>query len=209
MDPQASATSSIFGNREFESSTYDIMMGNATVKDVVAYSEEFDIHVIPSNIILSGVEIQLAQKIGREKTLNRVLRDVQDFDLILIDAPPSLGLLTVNSVTASDEVVICICPEYFSLKGVKLFLDTLEQIRENLDVPAELAGILITRYRERVVTRKSVEIIRTYFKDNVFKTVIPENIAVEEAHNSHLPLWKYAPKSKAAIAYSDLYKEVK
>ena len=90
-----------------------------------------------------------------------------------------------------------------------MFIDTLTQIRENLDVPAELAGILVTRYRERIVTRKAVEIIREYFKNKVFKTVIPENIAVEESHNSHLPVWKYAPTSKSAMAYSELYKEVR
>lgn len=207
LDPQASATSSIFGNTSFEESIYDVMMGESNPMDVKVYSEDFGFDVLPSDIILSGIEIQIAQKIGRERTLERKLKNL-DYDVCIIDAPPSLGLLTLNGLTASTEVIICICPEYFSLKGIKLFLDTMEQVKTNLNAGFELKGILITRFRDRIVTRHAVKIIRDHFKKKVFKSVIPENISVEEAHNAHLPIWKYDSSCKAAKAYLKLYKEI-
>jgi chromosome partitioning protein len=208
LDPQSSATSSIFGNREFERSTYDVMMGKLSPGEVAVFSEEFGLYLIPSNILLSGIEIQLAQKIGREKTLQRKLKNLR-YDVCIIDAPPSLGLLTVNALTATDEVIIAICPEYFSLKGINLFEYTMRQVKENLEAYFKLTGVIITRYRERVVTREAVGIIRQYFGKKVFKTIIPENIRVEEAHNAHLPVWKYDKSCKAALAYRKFYKEVK
>lgn len=208
LDPQSSATSSIFGNQEFDRSIYDVMMGRLGIEEVVQYAESFGFDAVPSNILLSGIEIQLAQRIGREKTLQRKLKKA-NYDVCIIDAPPSLGLLTVNALTATDEIIICICPEYFSLKGIKLFEYTMDQVKENLDATFKLKGVLIARYRDRIVTRDAAKIIRKYFGKKVFRTVIPENIRIEESHNEHLPVWKYDKKCKAAKAYRSFYKEVK
>jgi chromosome partitioning protein len=128
-----------------------------------------------------------------------------------MDCPPSLGLVTVNALTASRQVIITVCPEYFSLKGVKLLEKILTDVEEQMTSQALKKGVLVTRYRERVVTREAEQAIRKYFTKSdhmVFKTVIPENIKIEESHNAHLPIFKYDPECTGSIAYHNLCEEV-
>jgi chromosome partitioning protein len=206
LDPQASATASVFGNNEFTPTSFDLFLSQASPRDVIRRSSEFNIDLIPSDIMLSGIDLQISQLVGREKILQHKIRDLE-YDIILLDTPPSLGLLTVNALTACQDILITICPEYFSLKGISLLEETIQTIRTNLDASLDLFGVVVTRFRERVITKEAFGIIKDHFAGKVFNTVIPENIKIEEAHNAHLPVSRYDPDSKGASAYQDLAKE--
>lgn len=209
FDPQRSSTSSIFGNVEFELSTYDLLFESVAADEIIQTSPDFGVDVIPSDIMLSSAELKLASIIGREKTLANSLTDIKrKYDICIIDTPPTLGLLSICALVASGDVLVPICPEYFSLKGLRLFEETMESVRRNMGARLNLLGVLVTRNRKRVIVDSALRAIDEYFGDKVFKTTIPEDIRVEEAHNAHLPLRKYAPKSKSALAYRELAKEI-
>ncbi|MBT4761629.1 MAG: ParA family protein [Bdellovibrionaceae bacterium] len=209
LDPQASATHAIFGSADFETTIYDILLNNTTADKAVIHSEEFGFDVIPSEIMLSGVDIQLAAHFGRERILKKALEGVKrKYDKILIDCSPSLGLLTVNALLASKDIIIPICPEYFSLKGIGLILETLKNLKTGLGHKIDISGIVITRYRNRRVVNNVIKSVKVEFGLRVFKNYIPDNISVEEAHHKHLPVTEYAPKSSGAKAYRLLSNEV-
>ncbi|MBF0252340.1 MAG: ParA family protein [Candidatus Omnitrophica bacterium] len=208
MDPQHSATSAIFGNANFEYTIYNVLVERMDIKDVVQYSENFGIDVVPSDIGLSGASMRISEQIGREKVLYHYTRELPNYDFVIIDAPPSLGLLTINALTACEELLVPICPDFFSLKGIKLLEEVVSNVKVGLESQIELLGVVITRYRERVVTGEAKNAIQTYFGQWVFDAIIPENITLEEAHNAHLPVYKYDKSSKGAIAYANLAKEV-
>lgn len=206
LDPQSSATSSLFGNEEFQNSIYDLLLSKCSVEDMILNSVEFNIDLIPSDIMLSGIDLQISQQVGREKILHHKIKHL-DYDIILIDTPPSLGLLTVNALTACNDVLITICPEYFSLKGISLLENTINMVKENLDTSIELFGAVVTRYRDRVITKDAYDIIKQYFEKKLFDTIIPDNIKIEEAHNLHKPVSKYDPSCKGATSYKQLAEE--
>ncbi len=207
MDPQNSATSAIFGGSNFERTIYDVIVNKIKIEEVIQHSDEFGIDVVPSDIGLSGAAMRISEQIGREKMLFHYTRRVK-YDYLIIDAPPSLGLLTVNALTACNELIVPICPDFFSLKGIKLLEEIVENVREGLESDIDLLGVVITRFRERVVTNEAKTAIQKYFKRKVFNTIIPENIKLEEAHNAHLPVYKYDNRSKGAEAYAKLAREV-
>ena len=207
IDAQASATSSVLGNTDRSKTMYDVMSGQTPIEEIIEHSDAFGFDIAPGDILLSGVELQVAQVMGREKILAKKLKNLS-YDVVFIDTPPSLGLLTVNALTAADTVLVTICPEYFSLRGIALLEKTVDTVREQLDSPVRIGGVVITRYRDHVVTREAEKIIRDYFGDRVFKTVIGENIRLEEAHNAHQPIARYDPSSKGAQAYRELTREI-
>lgn len=208
MDPQNSATSAIFGGSNFEYTIYDVIVNKMPIPEVVQHSDAFEIDVVPSDIGLSGAPMRIAEQIGREKVLFHYVRNIKNYDYLLIDAPPSLGLLTVNALTACNELLVPICPEFFSLKGIKLLEEIVDNVRVGLESQIDVVGVVITRYRERVVTNEAKNAIRNYFGKKVFHTIIPENIKLEEAHNAHLPIYKYDGRSKGGEAYAMLAKEI-
>jgi len=207
LDAQASATASVLGNVDNDKSMYDVMSGPTPLAEVIAHSDAFGFDIAPSDILLSGIELQVAQLMGREKILARKMKEV-DYDIVFLDTPPSLGLLTVNALTAADSVLVTICPEYFSLKGIALLETTVQSVRDQLDSPVRIGGVLITRYQDRIVTREAEKIIRDYFGPLVFTTIIPENIRLEEAHNAHQPISSYDAGSKGAQAYQAVVREI-
>lgn len=207
MDPQYSATAAIFGNQKFEYNIYNVIVDKVDVSTVIQHSDSFGIDVVPSDIELSGASLRINEHIGREKVLYHYTHRLK-YDYMIIDAPPSLGLLTVNALTACSELVVPICPEFFSLKGIKLLEEIVENVKTGLGADIKITGVVITRYRERVVTNEARDAIKNYFGKKVFQTIIPENIKLEEAHNAHLPVYKYDRKSKGAQAYYMLAKEV-
>ena len=207
LDAQASATASVLGNIDNDKSMYDVMSGPTALTEIISHSETFNFDIAPSDILLSGIELQVAQLMGREKILARKIKDV-DYDIVFLDTPPSLGLLTVNALTAADSVLVTICPEYFSLKGIALLENTVTSVRNQLDSPVRIGGVLITRYQDRIVTREAERIIREYFGKAVFEAVIPENIRLEEAHNAHQPICTYDAASKGARAYKAVVQEI-
>lgn len=209
LDPQASATKAIFGDREFDYTSFDLVGNKVGVRQIIQHSENFDCDVIPGEILLSGIDIQLAAQFGREKFLRKSLVPVRaGYDKIIIDCSPTLGLLTVNALMASDEIVIPICPEYFSLKGIELILDTLRNIRAGLGHQVNIKGIVITRFKNRRVIKSVIQEVEDRYGLKVFKDYIPDNIVVEEAHHNHLPVSRYAPRSKAAKSYEALAEDL-
>lgn len=209
LDPQASATRAIFGDKDFEKSIYDVLIDNAPPEDTVVHAANFGIDVIPSEILLSGVDLQLAAQFGRESILKKRLEGIKrDYDAILIDCSPSLGLLTVNALIASKDIIIPVCPEYFSLKGLDLIFETLKHLRAGLGHRLNVRGVVITRYRNRKVVNEVIDSIRSVYDVKVFSEYIPDNIAVEEAHHRHIPVGDYAPSSKASKAYQCLAEEM-
>lgn len=209
LDPQSSATRAIFSDREFEKTIYDVIVGQAQAQDVIVSSESFGIDVIPAEIMLSGIDMQLAAYFGREQILRKKLEPiVRRYDSILIDCSPSLGLMTVNALLASKDILIPICPEYFSMKGIELILETLKNIRSGLGYKVGVRGVIITRYRDRKIVKDVIRQVKEKYELHVYENYIPDNIVVEEAHHSHAPVHKYAPRSPAAKAYLDLSKEV-
>jgi chromosome partitioning protein len=209
LDPQSSATKSIFGDREFDDTIYDVVMNRLSAEEVIVHSDEFDFDVIPAEILLSGIDVQLAAHFGREQILRKKLEFVsRKYDSILIDCSPSLGLMTINALLASKDIIIPICPEYFSMKGIDLILETLQNIRTGLGYKVGVRGVVITRYRDRKIARQVIEEVRSRYGLHVYSNYIPDNIAVEEAHHVHSPVHKHAPKSPASKAYLQLAKEL-
>ena len=209
LDPQSSATRSIFGDLDFENTVYDVLTGELNAQDAVVRSDVFGFDVIPSEIMLSGIEIILASKFGRESILKRGLAEIKDdYDIIVIDCSPSLGLLTVNALIASKDIVIPICPEYFSLKGIELILETLKNIHQGLGHKIDVRGIIISKYRNRKIVEKVINDLRTNYTIPVFNNYIPDSIVVEEAHHNHKPMLQYSPKNPAGQALANLAVEM-
>ena len=209
LDPQSSATRSIFGDRDFEDTIFDVLTSEIQAEDAIVSSESFGIDVIPSEIMLSGIELILASKFGRESILKRALAEVKDeYDIIIIDCSPSLGLLTVNALIASKDIVIPICPEYFSLKGIELILETLKNIHTGLGHKVDVRGIIISKYRNRKIVEKVIDDLKMKYTIPIFENYIPESIVVEESHHKHLPMSAYAPKNPAGIALANLATEM-
>lgn len=209
LDPQSSATKAIFGDQDFEKTIFDVVMNQCQIEETIVRSESFDIDVIPAEILLSGIDIQLAAHFGRETLLRRKLEPiVRKYDCILFDCSPSLGLMTVNALMASQDIIIPICPEYFSLKGIELILDTLKNIRTGLGYRVGVRGVVITRFRDRRIVKEVIQKVQEVYKLKVYSNYIPDNIAVEEAHHRHKPVRKHAPHCGASIAYSSLAKEL-
>ena len=207
LDAQFSATSAIFGNTEFDTTIYDVIVKKMDIEKTIQKASNFGFDVVPSDIMLSAADLFIVKEIGREKILFNKTRSLK-YDIMIMDCPPSLGLITVNALTACEEALIPVCPEYFSLRGIKLLEQILFIVEKKLLSKTLLKGVLITRYRDRVVTREAEQAIRKYFEYKVFETVIPENIKIEEAHNAHLPVYKYDETCKGCIAYRNLSKEV-
>ena len=209
LDPQSSATKSVFGDQEFDKTIYDVMINKLPVEEAIVHSEKFGFDVIPSEIMLSGLDIQIAAHFGRERLLKKKLEPIRrKYQAIIMDCPPSLGLITVNALMASKDIIIPICPEYFSAKGIDLILETVNNLRVGLGHKLGVRGIVITRYRERKVARKVIEQIEYTYGLKIFKDYIPDAIAVEEAHHAHLPIIAFSPKNKAAEAYTNLSEEI-
>lgn len=209
LDPQSSATKSIFDQQELSPTIYDVLINRIPPEDAVVSSDKFGFDVIPAEILLSGVDIQLAAHYGREKILRAKLDNIKRrYDSVVIDCPPSLGLLTVNALMASKDIIIPICPEYFSMKGIELILDTLRNLRMGLGHRVGVRGIVITRFKDRKIARQVIEQVRKIYGIKIYRHFIPDNVVVEEAHHYHVPVASYAPSSKASRAYTSLSRDL-
>lgn len=208
LDPQGNLTMSLGLNPDsVKPSMYDVLVNGVNIEKAL-FHQEIDIAV--ASIDLAAVEIALSSLIGRERALSKALMQVQDkYDYILIDTPPSLGLLTVNALTASDAVIVPVQCEYLSLRGLAQLERTLELVRENLNPDVHIAGIVPTMYDARTVHgREAVEVLRSSFGDLVFQTTINKTIRFAEAPVKGESVLKYAPDSQAAKAYRQLAREV-
>jgi chromosome partitioning protein len=187
-----------------------LMERKTTLRDVRVHTDIPGLDLVPSNIDLSAAEVQLVSEVAREQTLLRVLADVRDeYDYILIDCQPSLGLLTVNALTAAQGVIIPLECEFFSLRGVALLVDTIDKVKERLNPSLEISGILATMYDSRTVhCREVFSRVVEAFDDVVFQTVIQRTVRFPETTVAGQPITTWAPTSSGAAAYRDLAKEV-
>ncbi|HLT60246.1 MAG TPA: ParA family protein [Microlunatus sp.] len=212
FDPQGSLSVGLGVNpHTLELSVYNLLLGRDTEPDeVIAPTNVDGLEVLPSNIDLSAAEVQLVAEVGREHRLMRVLKPVlADYDYILIDCQPSLGLLTVNALTAAHGIIIPLECEFFSLRGVALLMDTIEKVRERLNPQLEITGILATMFDPRTLHSKEVMArVVEAFGDKVFDTVINRTVRFPETTVAGEPITSWAPKSAGAEAYRQLAREV-
>ena len=209
-DPQGNATSGFGINKsELEQTIYDVLITDADVKSTVL-STEYKVDILPSNIDLAGAEIELVAAISREMRLKKALEQVRkDYDYILIDCPPSLGLLTLNSLAAADSVLMPIQCEFYALEGVSQLMNTVKLVKNNLNASLEIEGVLMTMYDSRTkLAEQVVEEVRTNFKEKVFSVMIPRTVRLSEAPSYGQPITVYDKKSKGAESYKKLAKEV-
>ena len=209
-DPQGNATSGLGITKEIENSTYDILVGDVELSEVVQESAVKNLKACPSNISLAGAEVELVSMMSREQRLKTKLDVIKDeFDYILIDCPPSLGLITLNAFTASDSVLIPVQCEYFALEGLGQLLNTVNLVKKHLNKNLEIEGALLTMYDARTnLSNQVVKEVKKYFENKVYKTVIPRNVRLSEAPSYGMPITIYDPRSKGAKAYEKFAKEL-
>ena len=211
IDPQANATSGLgFDVPEDAATIYDVLLQEETAQDAVIHHPHLSIDVIPGDNNLAGAEVELVNAIGREHRLKEALDSVADkYDYALIDCPPSLGLLTVNALTASNSVIIPVQCEYLALEGLSQLSDTIQMVRKYLNPTLEIRGLIMTMYDSRTnLSRQVVEEVRSYFPGKVFRSIIPRNIRLSEAPSHGEPIKAYAPTSSGAVAYKYLAAEI-
>ena len=205
LDPQANASSGL-GLQDVQRGIYDVLMGEATAQEVIRETEQKNLYVLPSTADLAGATVELSEEPTRLKT---VLSTLQGFDVVLIDAPPSLGALAINALVASDAIIVPLQAEYYALEGVAGMLDTVERIKNNLNPDVKLLGIVVTMFDTRTNLAQQVEQnVREHFKELVFWSVIPRNVKLSEAPSYGQTINRYAPISSGAGAYKRLAQEV-
>lgn len=208
-DPQGNASSGLGVEKEVENSTYDVLVNDIQVEETLQKTIIKNLKVCPSNMSLAGAEVELVSMMSREQRLKEKLEVIkEDFDYIFIDCPPSLGLITLNSFTASDSVLIPVQCEYFALEGLGQLLNTVNLVKKHLNKNLQIEGALLTMYDIRTnLSNQVVKEVKKYFNNKVYKTVIPRNVRLSEAPSYGLPITEYDPKSKGAKSYIKLAKE--
>lgn len=211
IDPQGNATSGLGFDRGTERPTmYEMIIKEATASEIKMSHPHFNIDVLPSGPSLAGAEVELVQEIGREHYLKEALATVQDqYDYALIDCPPSLGLLTVNALTAANSVIIPVQCEYLALEGLSQLSATVQMVKKYLNPELEIRGLIMTMYDGRTnLSRQVVDEVKSYFPGKVFRAIIPRNIRLGEAPSHGEPISTYAPSSSGALAYRYLAAEI-
>jgi chromosome partitioning protein len=211
MDPQANATSSLgYDKREGGPSVYDALTGSRPVGEVISTTEHPGVDLLPATIQLAGAEVELVGIMAREARLARTLKGtVEPYDYVLIDCPPSLGLLTVNALTSADGVLIPVQCEYLALEGLGQLVRTIDLIRDNLNGRLRVAGVVMTMFDARTnLSQGVVEEVRQHFPTLTFETIIPRNVRLGEAPSFGKPISVYDPSSRGAVAYRHLAEEL-
>jgi chromosome partitioning protein len=209
IDPQANATTGL-GVEKSERNLYHVMLGEARLDEILAKTELSHLVVAPSDNNLFGAEVELVSVPERERRLRDALDPLRErFDFIFIDCPPSLGLLTVNALTAADRVIVPLQCEYYALEGLSSLLNTVRMIKDSLNPGLEVDGILLTMFdRRNAIAHKVSEEVRQYFNDKVFDTVIPRNVRLSEAPSFGKPIMLYDIKSSGSESYMSLAREL-
>ncbi len=209
-DPQGNATSGVGASKNVEKSTYDVILNQESIMNVVQTCAVPNLDVCPSNINLAGAEVQLVSELSREYKLKEALDKVKDnYDFVIIDCPPSLGMVTLNALAASNSVLVPIQCEYYALEGLGQLMSTIDLVQRHLNKELEVEGVALTMFDARTnLSVQVIEEVKKYFKDKVYRTVIPRNVKLSEAPSYGLPIAMYDKNSKGAIAYIELAKEV-
>jgi len=208
-DPQGNATSGLGVEKEVELSIYDVLVNETPIEDTIQETIIKNLKVCPSNINLAGAEVELVSMMSREQRLKEKLEEAKEnFDYIFIDCPPSLGLITLNSFTASDSVLIPVQCEYYALEGLGQLLNTINLVKKHLNKNIQIEGALLTMYDIRTnLSNQVVKEVTKYFNNKVYKTVIPRNVRLSEAPSYGMPITEYDPRSKGAKSYIKFAKE--
>ena len=208
-DPQGNATSGLGAEKDAEFSTYDILVSDVEIKDAIQDTIIKNLKICPANMNLAGAEVELVSMMSREQRLKEKLDLAKEkFDYIFIDCPPSLGLITLNSFTASNSVLIPIQCEYFALEGLGQLLNTINLVKKHLNKNIKIEGALLTMYDIRTnLSNQVVKEVKRYFENKVYKTVIPRNVRLSEAPSYGMPITEYDPRSKGAKSYMKFAKE--
>lgn len=210
LDPQGNATTGLgFSKGALKKSVYNVIIEDEAVKDNVLETELERLFLLPANIDLAGAEVDLVYKKNRDKVLRAALMPVKDaFDYILIDCPPSLGLLTINALTAADSAIIPIQSEYYALEGLSQLMNTISLVRQHLNKSLKVEGVVLTMYDGRSLISKQIAAeIKKYFSKKLYEIVIPRNIRLSEAPSHGKPILLHDPKCMGARAYAALTEE--
>lgn len=211
FDPQGNATSGLgIAKHKLSHCIYDVLLDGLPLNQVFEKTEARQLKVVPARIELAGAEIELVNLEQREQRLKMALAEVKaQFDYIFIDCPPSLGLLTLNALTAATDVLIPVQCEYYALEGLTLLMNTLERVRKSLNPELNIIGALLTMFDARTnLSIQVVDEVKKYFRQKVFQTIIPRNVRLGEAPSHGKPIMLYDPRSRGADVYRDLAKEV-
>ena len=211
IDPQGNTTSGLgISKRGLENTMYEVLITDSyDPKNAVRHTVVEGLDIIPASVELAGAEVEMVQLEGREKRLKRALDTIRDeYDYICIDCPPSLGLLTINSLTAVDSVLIPIQCEFYALEGVSQLMSTIELVRKSMNKNLEIQGVILSMFDGRTnLSIQVVEEVKRYFKQKVYTTVIPRNVRLAEAPSYGLPIMEYDPRSNGARAYMEFAEE--
>lgn len=209
-DPQGNATSGLGIEKDGDYSLYDVLIDDVDIKKTLQDTCVKTLKICPANVNLAGAEVELVNQMSREQRMKAALEDVkEDFDFVLIDCPPSLGLVTLNAFTAANSVLIPVQCEYFALEGLGQLLNTINLVKKHLNKELEIEGAVLTMYDIRTnLSNEVVKEVKKYFGEKVYKTVIPRNIKLSEAPSYGMPIILYDEKSKGARCYEKLAKEI-
>ena len=211
IDPQANATSGLgISKAELEDTVYDVLINEVPMSDVIYETSADNVDICPTNINLAGAEIELVSVISREQILKKAIEEIKDsYDYIIIDCPPSLGLLAINALTASDDIIIPIQGEYYALEGLSQLIDTINIIKKKINPNIQILGVVLTMFNMRTQLSKQVkDEVDKYFGKSVFNTIIPRNVKLAEAPSYGQAICDYDKNSKGAKAYQSLAAEV-
>ena len=193
-DPQGNATSGLGIDKDVEYSTYDLLVEEVNIISTLQNTCVNTLKLCPSNVSLAGAEVELVSKMSREQRLKEKLDPIKDeVDFIIIDCPPSLGLITLNAFTAADSVLIPVQCEYYALEGLGQLINTIELVKKHLNKNLEIEGAVLTMYDMRTnLSNQVVREVKRYFDDKVYKTVIPRNVKLSEAPSFGMPIWRFS-----------------
>lgn len=211
LDPQGNSTSGFgFDKTKIKQSVYDVLVNDVPIEGVILQTKIENLMLLPATIQLAGAEIELVSIMSRETKLKRVLDKVKySYDYVIIDCPPSLGLLTINSLTAANSVLVPIQCEFYALEGLSQLMNTITLVQKNLNPALSLEGVVLTMFDARTnLSIQVVDEVKNHFRHKVYQTIIPRNVRLSEAPSHGQPITRYDPKSKGAEVYTDLAKEV-
>ncbi|MFP4497593.1 MAG: ParA family protein [Vulcanimicrobiota bacterium] len=211
LDPQGNTTAGIgIDKKDIKHSVYDVLLGNFKISEVMLETDCDGVFIVPANLSLAGAEVELISEFSREHRLQTVLKEVQDqFDYIFIDCPPSLGLLTINGLTAADGILIPVQCEYYALEGLSQLLQTFDLVKKHLNPSLVIEGVLLTMFDQRLnLATQVAEEVRNYFDNKVYETIIPRNVRLSEAPGFGKSIFGYDRSCRGAEAYEKLAREV-
>ena len=211
IDPQGNASSGLGVRKgDLESCIYDVLINDEDIKEVIQQTDVENLYIVPATISLAGAEIELVSTISREVRLKKAVQEIKNnFDFIIIDCPPSLGLLTINALTASDALIIPVQCEYYALEGLSQLLSTVRLVQKHLNKELMIDGVLLTMLDARTnLGLQVIDEVKRYFQDRVYRSIIPRNVRLSEAPSHGKPVILYDSKSRGAEVYLELAREV-